>query len=551
MASLNPLQGALGLRRAAHLLRRTSYRYTRSKVDEMATQTAGDALTSLLTGYPLQLDQPLFANGNSTPAPWINPPQPFNAPLPAQDFILRRYLLAWWVNEALHDPGITHKMNFFLHQFMAVDGDSGSSMDFFDYLGLLRWGALGNFKKLATKMVVNNCMLSYLNNDENYVNNPNENFAREFFELFTIGRGQPAGPGDYTNYTEDDIVQAARVLTGYNHMQRDQYQDPETGIPSGKPFPQSHDFLTKTFSIRFGGTVIKPPTQDAAGMLAELDAFVNMIFTQEETARNLCRRLYHFFVRRNIVPEVETDIIGPLAQTLISQNFEIKPVLAQLLQSEHFFDMDDANPNDETIGSLIKSPLELVLQALSFLNVPIPDPVTDNDKHYNTFYNATVLERMLGQAGMNVFYPSDVAGYPGYYQDPDLNRQFFNSATIVARYKLPQMLLTGTYAWGGSANEPIGTILDVSAWVRDSGVFGDPSDAGMLVQDMVRYLFPETPDADRLNYFLNTVFLDGLPAADWNYAWQHYLTTSDNADVKIPLGRLLNGVMYAPEYQVF
>jgi uncharacterized protein (DUF1800 family) len=551
MASLNPLQGALGLRRAAHLLRRTSFRYTKAKVDELAALNAGDAMASLLTAVPLQLDQPLFADGNNTPAPWINPPKPVNTPLPAQDFILHRYVLGWWVNEALHDPGITLRMTFFFHQFMAVDGDSGGTPDFFDYLALLRWGATGNFKKLATKMVVNNCMLAYLNNDENFVNNPNENFAREFFELFTIGRGQPAGPGDYTNYTEDDIVQAARVFTGFNHVPRDQYKDPETNIPCGKGYPQSHDFLPKTFSPRFNNTVIKAPTQDADGMNQELNAFVDMVFAQEETARNLCRRLYHFFVRRNIVPEVETDVIGPLAQTLISQNFELKPVLNQLLQSEHFFDADDAVSNDEIIGALIKSPLDLVLEALSFLNIPIPDPVTENDKHYNTFYSGAILGHMMGQAGMSVFYPSDVAGYPGYYEDPDFNRQFFNSATIIARYKLPQMLLTGTYAWGGSAGEPIGTQLDVAAWVRNSGVFGDPSDAKILVQDLTQYLFPEVPDNDRTDYFLNTVFLDGLPASDWNYAWQQFLTSGDNTDVRIPLGRLLNAVMYAPEYQVF
>ena len=77
---------------------------------------------------------------------------------------------------------------------------------YFDYLSLLRWGALGNFKKFITKMVTDNCMLKYLDNTENSEANPNENFAREFFELFTIGKGPQAGPGDYTNYTEDDIV---------------------------------------------------------------------------------------------------------------------------------------------------------------------------------------------------------------------------------------------------------------------------------------------------------------------------------------------------------
>jgi len=551
MASLNPFQGALGLRRAAHLLRRSSYRYTRAKVDEMANQTAADALASLLMVNPLQLDQPLYSAGAAAPATWINPPQPPTATLPADDMVLSRFVTAWWTNEALHDAGIAHRMTLFLHQFLAVDTESGSSMAFYDYLSLLRWGALGNFKKLVTKMVLDNCMLSYLDNDQNYVNNPNENFAREFYELFTIGRGQPAGPGDYTTFTEDDIVQAARVFTGFSHAARNQNLDVETGLPAGKAYPQSHDFQPKTFSIRFNGTTITPPGTDANAMLAELNSFVDMVFIQEETARNICRRLYHFFVTRNITAEVETDIIAPLAQTFRSNNFELKPVLEQLLQSDHFFDADDTDTADEIVGALIKSPLELALQALTFFNVPIPDPVSANDTHYNTFYSAGVLERMLERAGMPLFYPNDVAGYPGYYQYPDLNRQFFNSATIVARYKLPQMLLTGTYAWGNSAGESIGTKLDAAVWARDSGTISDPADAYILVQDLLTYFFPETPDDDRFAYFLDTVFLDGLPASDWTYEWQSFISTGNDSEVKIPLGRLINAAMYAPEYQVF
>jgi hypothetical protein len=88
MATLNPIQGALGTRRAAHLLRRTSFHYTRQRVDELAALTASEALDLLLKAYPLQVEQPLYAEGGSTPVTWINPPQPPNATLPADDFDL-------------------------------------------------------------------------------------------------------------------------------------------------------------------------------------------------------------------------------------------------------------------------------------------------------------------------------------------------------------------------------------------------------------------------------------------------------------------------------
>lgn len=549
MASLNPVQGALGHRRAAHLLRRTSFRYTRARVDAFASLTAAEALADLFADRPLQLEQPVY--GASNPAPWINPPQPPDAPLPADDMELTRYVMAWWVNEALHDEGMSHKMTFFLHQFLAVNYESGSSMEFYDYLALLRWGRFGNFKKMIAKIVVDNCMLTYIDNDQNFVNNPNENFAREFFELHTITPGDAAGPGDYTTYTEDDIVQAARVFTGFNHAKRHQYVDTETGIPAGRGYPPSHDFGVKTFSNRFGGASVSAPTNDEAGMFAEMQALIDLVFAQEATARNFCRRLYHFFITRAIDNEAENDIIGPLAQTFIASGFEMKPVLEQLLQSEHFFDLDDADAGDEHVGAFIKSPLDLALQALSFFNIPIPDPVTANLDHYMTFYNGGVIERMVGRAGMDLFYPPDVAGYPGYYQNPSFNRSFFNSATIIARYKLPQMLLTGTYAWGSSMDESIGTKLDIAAWLRDSGDISDPNDSYILVSELLQYLFPEAPDNDRFEHFHTVVFLDGLPPADWSYEWQNYLSTGDDTEVKIPLGRLVNAVMYAPEYQVF
>lgn len=550
MASLNPLNGVLGRRNAAHLLRRTSYRFTRAKVDEMAGQTAAEALVSLLTPAPLQLEQPLYSDGAGAPAPWVNPPQPPSAPLPGDDGDLTRYVMGWWVNEALHDPGATHRMSLFFHQFLAVDAASGSSMEFFDYLALLRWGSMGNLKKLVTKMVTDNCMLTYVDNDQNFASNPNENFAREFFELFTVGRGAPAGPGDYTTFTEDDVIQAARVFSGFNHAQRHQYVDPETNIPAGKAYPQSHDFDPKIFSARFGGATINATTQDAAGMVAELNSFVDLVFAQPATSQLFCRRLYHFFVTRNVTQEIEDEVIAPLAQLLVDSGFEIKPVLEKLLQSEHFFDVDDSDNSDEIFGALIKSPLDLTLQALAFFSVPVPDPVTENEQHYGDFYSAAVLERMLARAGMDLFYPLDVAGYSGYYQDPALNRQFFNSATIVQRYKLPQVLLTGTHAWGSGSNDPIGTQLDIAAWLRDSGVVSDPLDSYVIVQELLYYLFPEEPDNDRFTHFLVSVFLDQLPPADWTYEWENYLNTGNDSEVKIPLGRLVNAIMYAPEYQV-
>lgn len=561
MASLTPLTGPLGHRRAAHLLRRASYRYSKTTVDQLASLTANQAAATLLVAHPLQMVQPVFdpnatdPNDPVTNETWL---LPTGLPLPsgADDPTLRRYVMSWWVNEALYDPGIVHKMAFFFHQYLIVTVNSFGNAHFFDYLNLLRWGAIGNFKKLATKIVLDNCMVRYLNNQQNTVGNPNENFAREYFELFTIGKGPQIAPGDYTNYTEEDIIQAAKVFTGFRTLNPQQfpntrqYTDPETGIPRCNVQYNLHDSGPKTFTDKFQKTTITGAA-NAGDMFRELDDFVNMVFAQPEVARNFCRRLYRWFVSRNITAEIETDIIEPLATTFRNGNYEIKPVLQQLLQSQHFYDADDSDNSNEIIGGMIKSPLELYLQSITFFSLPIPSPTANPRLHYQQFYSNSVINRMFMPAGMPIFFSSDVAGYPGYYQEPEYSRQWFNSSTIIARYKLPQMLLSGRQSFGTNPNANIYIKLNIVPWTKNSGFFSDPSDPYALVQELVNYMLPEQIDNDRFNYFYLSVFLDNLPPADWTYEWQNYLNTGNETEVKIPLERLINAIMYSPEYQTF
>jgi hypothetical protein len=553
MASISPFNGTLGHRRAAHLLRRTSFRYTKPKVDQMAGQTASQALASLLQLSPLQQPQPIYKDLNtsgSTVQTWLLPlPGTPQTTLPAEDFVLRRWVMVWWCNEALQDPGIGHKMQFFFHQFMQVTANSARNSAFFDYLQLMRWGALGNFKKLAYKIVTDNAMLFYLNNQQNTANNPNENFAREFFELFTIGKGPQVGPGDYTNYTEDDIVQAAKVFTGFRSRLNRDVVDAETGIPRGDVQFGQHAPGNKVFSERFNNTTIAGAT-NAAGMWVELQAFVDMVFAQPETAKNLCRRLYRHFVSPKITPEIESDIIAPMANTLIINNFEMKPVLQQLLQSQHFFDADDSDAVDEIVGGMIKSPLELNYQAMSFFGMPLPDPATNTATYFQIFERG-MLQRAFAMANLPLFFAADVAGYSAYYQEPDFSHQWFNSSTIIARYKMPTMILSGKLSIGSQTNQPLGTKLDIAPWVKNSGVISDPLDSQVLVEDLLKYLLPEEVDTDRFNYFHIQVFLDNLPPADWTYEWENYLSTNNATEVTIALERLVKAILYAPEYQTF
>lgn len=544
MASLNPVQGTLGRRRAAHLLRRASFRYTRAKVEEMSVQGVSAAVSGLLQLTPQQLTQPVYDSAGTT---WI---LPVGQALPDTEFNLQRRVAAWWLNEALHDPGVGHKMSFFFHQFLVTTLTTLSSSVYYDYLALLRWGALGNFKDLARKIIHDNSMVRYLNNDTNTKSNPQENFAREFLELFTIGKGPQIAPGDYTHYTEDDIVQAAKVLTGYQLQTNRLLNDTETGLPRAKVTFSRHHTGNKQFSAKFQDTIIAGATSSAQ-FESEITGFVNMVFAQEQVSLNFCRRIYRYFVHRNISEEVENDIIVPLAQTFRNNGYEILPVLTQLFKSQHFYDMDDSDNSDEIVGGMIKSPLELSLQALSFFNIAIPNPLTQNTTHYNTFWISGVMDRMLALANLNMFAPPDVAGYPAYHQEPDYSRHWFNSTSIVARYKLPTILLTGKRVIGSSPNSSIGIKLNITPWIKTSGVVSDPADAYVLVRDLMDYMLPANPSTERFDYFYNEVFLDGLPAEDWAYEWANYLSTGNETEVRIPLERLITGIMYSPEYQTY
>jgi uncharacterized protein (DUF1800 family) len=548
MASLDPIQGNLGQKRAAHLLRRTSFRYTKNKVNALANLQAFQSIPSLLAYESLKMDQPVYddsANGLDN-VTWILPP---GQALPAQDFVLRPLVISWWLNEALNDSGISHKMALFFHQYMIVDAFSYQNTHFFDYLKLMHWGALRNFKDLCTKLVMDNCMIRYLNNQQNTKYNPNENFSREFFELFTIGKGPQAGPGDYTNYTEHDVVEAAKIFTGFRiRGQRDQI-DPDTGIPRGYIQTSIHETSDKTFSERFQNTTISGGTTSTE-IYQELLDFIDMIFAQEEVSKNFCRRLYRFFVSRKITDEIENDIIEPLAATMRNNNYEIKPVLQQLFMSKHFYDEDDSQTDDDVIGGLIKSPLELMFQPLSFFNLTIPDPYDDNYNHYQRFWRQAMQDRYLLLSGMSIFYPDNVAGYPAYHQSPDFHHQWFNSSTIISRYKMPAILLTGKRSVGTGTNTTIGgPILNSAVWLRDSNFCSDPTDSYVVVQDLLEYLLPLEVDSARFNYFLNTVFLDELPPADWTYEWQDFLNSGDDAEVKKMLDRLLYAILYSPEFQ--
>jgi uncharacterized protein (DUF1800 family) len=541
MASLDPITGTLGRRLAGHLLRRATFGPTRAQIDSYATKDITQALTLLTTVAPITT-KPIDHKTGQT---WVDNFHVDN--VNSEDFLLKQYVVSWWLDNARRDETIFHKMMLFLHQHWVATYENVTSEHQYDYIKLLEYYALGNYQTLANKMTLDNSMLQYLNGTDNSKNNPNQNYAREFLELFTIVKGPQIAPGNYTTYTEVDVQQGAKLLTGFKMRWQDNtVKDPDTGIRCGKPETWDHDTGSKTFSSAFGGTIIAGQNTEA-GMRQELTSFVNMVFGQLETAKAICRKLYRFFVYPTISAEVETDIIAPLATELKTNNYVLKPTIIRLLSSKHFFDKDDANANDENIGSMLKSPAELLLGTMRFYSIQPPSATTATKDHYEYFWKDTAQDFFMDSCGMLPFFPPNVAGYRPYYQEPDFDKLWFNASTLITRYNFPEMLLTNKriLSWGDFYAQ-----LNILDWVKQPANCSDAGDGNAIVREMVNYLLPEEPAGDRYTYFLN-VLLGNLSLINWRNEWSTYIATNNSSAVKPQLEKLFRAILYSQEYQCF
>jgi uncharacterized protein (DUF1800 family) len=549
MASLSPNISLLGLKNARHLLRRASFSYTNALLNQLAVLTPSQAVDLLCIESPLSLSLPYDPLPENAPDGfWTNSS---NLATSFSDQERKASIVsAWWWYNAYKSPTMQYKLCHFLSTRFTVEkaNGAGSATEFFDYIQLLLHYSYGNYKTLAQKITCCNSMLNYLNNTSNSKAAPNENYAREFLELFTIGKGNQIAAGNYTTYTEADIVQAAKVLTGFKRQSDRSILDPDTGIPCGKKWFSDHDTSSKTFSSAFDSTTLTAATSENE-MEDELHAFVEMIFSKTATAKNICRKLYTYFVSSTITNEIENDIITPLAQDLINANYEMVPVLKKLLISLHFYDADDTTNSDEIIGGLLKSPIQQLSEICSFLEAQVPDPNTYPLAFYNTFWESFAHNTFLKKANMLLFDPENVAGHPAYYQQPDFDKNWISGSSLIARYRLGESLVDGKNRIEG--NTDINAKINLTEVLRFSNVVTVVDDPYILTSELCKALFGQEPDAERINYFMNTFLLQGQPPIDWTALWGYYLAVNFNSVVDLRLNALLTNLLKAPEAQLF
>ncbi len=548
MASLNQNTNVLGVRNARHLLRRASFVYTKSLVDQYALLTPNQALNLLLTTSPITVQYPFDPLPTTAPDGFWTESTASATSFTGQ---ARKGVIVggWWWYNAINSPNLKFKLSHFLSTCFTVEtSGSGTPTEFYDYIRLLLFYSYGNYKTLAKKMTLNNSMLTYLNNTTNSKTAPNENYAREFLELFTIGKGPQIGTGNYTTYTEADIVQAARVLTGFRRVTARNVIDSETLIPKGYNLFSQHHTSPKTFSSAFNNTVIAAATTDV-GMDTELNDFINMVFNQQATAKNICRKLYVYFVKGTITPEVETDIITPLAQDFYNNGYEIAPIIRKLLESQHFYDLDDSDATNETVGGIIKPPLQQISEVCTYLQATISNPNMNAYDYYYKFWYLFANNSFLTGANMILFDPENVAGHPAYYQAPDFDKNWISASTLIARYRLGESLLDGINRISG--NSTIITKINISDVIRNSNIISVANDPYILTSELCNALFAQNPDANRVNYFMNSFLLQGLANFYWTNAWDSYISTNNNSVVESRLKLLVTNILRAPESQMF
>lgn len=549
MPSINPVTGILGTSRAAHLLRRATMGFRVSDLTLYATKTAQEAIQLLFQSQP----EPAFPTDPASGSDWIYP----NTVNPGQNItVLNGYTKGWWLEAMRKSPtNATERMLWFFHTHFPIilTRIEGQPQLLVDYLRLLRYYALGNYKKLAKAICIDNGILIHLDGNLNVKSAPQENFAREFLELFTVGKGEEIAAGNYTTFTEDDVRAITKVLTGWSTDLTFQTIDPITGIPTGKvkgngSIATHHDASNKQLSASFNNAVIS--TSEIIGGAAsvqavyqELDDLITLLFNSEHTARNICRRIYREFVYFNITPEVETDIIAPMAATLMANDYEITSVLEQLFQSEHFYDLDTAPTDDDNIGAIIKSPVDLIIGTLRLFEIGIPSATTDLENHYR-FYD--VIDSQLSLQGIEFIEPYDVAGYDPYFQVPDFQRYWISSNYLANRYKFAELLISGIPIPLSSA-PPVK--LDIVAFVRNK--CSNPSNPVTLTEELCRWMLPIELSPERFSYFKDAVLLDQLSAINWANEWNNYISSTNDANVRVQLEALAIALMQSPEYQLY
>jgi uncharacterized protein (DUF1800 family) len=528
MPNLDIYSGNWTAKEARHLLKRTSFGITETSVSEAVTLGLWATIETLFIVDPLpapplkyeldgmgrdEINDPNVNYGET----WIHAPAYPNLPTSQErNKVFRsrnRSMYAWsflqMQNAAI---SIREKLTLFWHNHF-VSENSNPHREFY-YMNILRTNALGNFKELTKQITTDPNMLLYLSGSQNTNTAPNENYSRELLELFTIGKGNAVGNGDYTNYTEEDVVQVAKVLTGWR-VRGVTHQNALTSYFSN--FNHTKD--SKTLSHRFNNAVISENGEN------EYKDLIDIIFEQEECSRFITRQLYSWFVNTNISEEVETTIIEPLAKIIRDNNYEISPALKVLFASDHFF---------ENTFCMLKSPIDLMFSATKSLLLSAP--TTSTLEEYNF---ALVLYLAASDIGQSIFHHPDVAGWKAYYQKPLFYKTWVNNYLLPKRLEYCKILVTGGDLVIDKRKytvPPLVPVLLVASRITNA------QNPTVLITTLANQLFNYEISQNQINS-LKDILIPGLPDFEWSVEYSDFLANPSNIALKISIENKLRNLI--------
>jgi uncharacterized protein (DUF1800 family) len=519
---LSSFSPPFGRQEIIHLLKRTLFGAKQVNINILSGKTLSEGLDLLLNAEIVPA--PPLNNYNDTnftdpnvPAgqTWVNAAYDGNANS-------RRYtsFKSWWTGLMINQGTSIHeKMVLFWHNHFATETlDIGDARYVYKHHMLLRKYALGNFKEFVKEITIDPAMLRYLNGYLNNKNSPDENYARELQELFTLGKGPKS------NYTEGDVKAAARVLTGYTTN--------ATTISSVFD-PNRHDTGIKQFSSFYNNSIITGKT--GANGAGETDELINMIFLQNETAFHICRKLYRFFVYYEIDEATEANVITPMANLFMASNYEIKPVLKVLFSSEHFFDPVNR-------AGLIKSPVDLCIGLVREFGLVFPDA----SDYVNQYFMHDYIRTQASNMQQNIGDPPGVSGWSAYYQEPQFHELWINADTLPRRNQFSDIMIGNGYTRNGKKIN-----IDILAF---ASTLSDPANPNTLINESLEILFA-IDITQQVRDFLKSILLSGQTSDSyWTDAWVTYkANTSNTSNRNIVLNRLQSMFKYLmnlPEYQL-
>ena len=539
MPYLDNFSGNWTSKEARHLLKRTSFGITEVLVSEAVSLGLPGTIDKLFEQSPLPEPPSKYlldgtgngeiidpdANYGET---WINgSPIPTSANSQEKNKILKsrtKSLYAWsFLQMQNAEISIREKLTLFWHNHFVAE-NTNPHREYF-YISILRNNALGNFKELTKQITTDPNMLIYLSGSQNSNTAPNENYSRELLELFSIGKGAAVGNGDYTNYTEDDVVQMAKALTGWK-VKGLNNPDTLTSFFSNN----KHTTGDKNLSYRFNNAIISENGEN------EYKDLIDKIFEQEECSKFIMRKLYRWFVNAEISEDIETHIIEPLAENIRNNNYEIEPALKILLASEHFF---------ENTFCMIKSPTDLILSATKSLLLSAPTSSINEEYEF-----ALILYLATSDIGQSIFHHPDVAGWKAYYQKPLYYKTWVNNYLLPKRLEYCKVLVTGGILLIDKKSYTVPPLVPVLLIVSSITAAEDPI---ILIRSLANQLFNYEISQNQIDS-LKDILIPGLPDFEWTIEYLDYLEDPSDNDLRTSienkLRNLIGTMVQMSEFQI-